>query len=242
MTAQDRKFATIDQTYKAERAALAEDLVMPDLWSVIDQWPAYVGKANLARTLEIVDLFRDSLAVPGDLAEFGVWKGATTLLLAKLLALYAPQSPKRIQAFDSFEGLTAFAGQDGAAAGQAGAYKGSADLLSRLLRLYDEAEAVALHPGLIEETLPAFLEANPQARFSFVLCDTDLYASTKAILDLLHPRMMPGAVFVLDEWGHPDYPGEGIAANEFLDAHPGAYTAQPPRLCRQPSLILRRNG
>ena len=97
-----------------------------------------------------------------------------------------------------------------------------------------------IHQGLIEQTLPQFLEQDQSLSFSFVYCDTDLYSSTRQILDGLHLRLSRGGVFVLDEWNHQAYPGETVAVREFVDAHPGQYEMEHVARTRQPSLVLRK--
>ena len=85
----------------------------------------YVGTVNLARSLAIVDLLRAALHVPGHVAEFGCWRGSTTLLLTKSLQIFDPTSLKQVHVFDSFEGLKEFHAVDADARGEAGAYRGS---------------------------------------------------------------------------------------------------------------------
>lgn len=234
------KFQASDRRYLAERRALSESYGPRELWSIVDQWPLYVGSGNLARFMAISDLFRSTLEVPGHLAEFGTWRGANSLFLAKLLHIYDPHSQKVLHAFDSFEGLTAFAPEDAHAVEAKGEYRGSLQELRDMLRLYDLEDEVLLHQGLIEETLPEFLEDNQQACFSLIYCDTDLYTSTRLILERMHPRLMKGGVFILDEWNYESFPGEGVAVREFLDSFGGAYKVEAVRHARQPSLVLRK--
>jgi len=142
--------------------------------------------------------------------------------------------------FDSFEGLTEFSGPDGKAAKGRGRYRGSFQELLKFIRLYGLSDDIFLHRGLIEETLPRLLARDRSLSFSLVYIDTDLYTSTRTILRLLHPRMVKGGLFVLDEWNDPSYPGEGVAANEFLAEHGRWYEPQAPADTRQPTMVLRR--
>jgi hypothetical protein len=78
--------------------------------------------------------------------------------------------------------------------------------------------ATLIH-GLFEDTLSDFLTTYPGA-VSFVHFDADLYSSTKAILDRLGRRLVPGTVLVFDEFFN--YPGwqehEYRAWMEFVDS------------------------
>lgn len=187
-----------------------------------------------------MDLLRESLNVPGDIAEFGVWKGASLMLLSKLLRIYDPHSSKMVHGFDSFQGLTEFTEEDGEATNFSGAYQGTLQELQEVIALYEMADDINLHVGLIEDTLPTFIESNPAATFSFVYCDTDLYQSTKLILDVLHPHVAKGGLIIFDEWNNPDFPGEGVAANEFLRDHGNDYEVLHVPRTRQPNLYLRK--
>ena len=164
------------------------------------------------------------------------------MLMAKLLLIWDPHGSKVVHGFDSFEGLTEFHEQDMQAVRQEGAYKGNRAELERMMALYRTDGLVRLHAGYIEETLPSFLDENPAQSFSLIICDTDLYQSTKTILDNAHARLMPGGLIVFDEWNDATYPGEGRAANEFLAANKGLYKARAVRGVRQPNLILQKLG
>jgi predicted O-methyltransferase YrrM len=145
-----------------------------------------------------------------------------------------------VHCFDSFEGLTAFSSADGQARSSEGAYRGNLEELRQMIELYELGDDVDIHEGLIETTLPAFLAQRPEVSFSFVYCDTDLYASTKTILESIHPRLTLGGVFVLDEWNYESYPGETVAVREFTAAHSTEYEMLHVPGTRQPSLVLKR--
>lgn len=234
---------TARERYLRRRAAYATAAQRPDLWPTVDRWPLYVGLGNLARTLVLQEALLETLRTPGDIVEFGAWHGATTLLWAKLLTLWAPGTSKRVHAFDRWEGgfepaqWTA-ADAPHAAPQYAGTYRGELDVLQQMLDLYDLTERVVLHQGLIEGTWPC--ARTSIARVSLVLLDVDLYAPTRAALDGLHERTVPGTLILADEYGHPDWPGETAAVDEFLSAHPGAYEVRGVTQATQPTLVLRR--
>ncbi|MEK9969913.1 MAG: TylF/MycF/NovP-related O-methyltransferase, partial [Ferrovibrio sp.] len=229
-----------DAEYKQRRAQLANQLAMPKLWEIADHWSLYCGIGNLARQLALIDILRESLNVPGHIAEFGVWNGSTTLLFAKLLRILDPHGSKVVHAFDSFEGLTEFDSSDGGATALAGTYKGSFERMKAFIDLYKLDDTISLHPVYIENTLPDLLQSQTELSFTLIYCDTDLHQSTSLILENLHPRLMKGGLVVFDEWNHPDYPGEGVAASEFMSRFGDKYEARAVPNARQPSLILKK--
>jgi predicted O-methyltransferase YrrM len=130
----------------------------------------------------------------GLILEFGVATGTTIRLLAKLF------HPRRVYGFDSFEGLPEDWGHY-----RAGHFACAPP---------DVPSNVDLVAGLFAETLPDFLAAHP-GRAALVHIDCDLYSSTRTVLDLLSPRIVPGTVIVLDEyWIMEDH--ERRAFDEFV--------------------------
>lgn len=234
------KFKHLDARYLERRRALSDELGPRPVWEVADHWPLYAGVSNIARFMAIADLLRSTLGVPGHVAEFGSWRGANLSFLTKLLAIYDPHGPKVVHCFDSFEGLTDFAPEDGAARDSAGAYRGARAELEAMLDLVELSDAVEIHEGLIQDTLPPLCEARPGLSFSFVYCDTDLYEPSKLILEHLDARLAPGGLFVFDQWNYDAWPGESLAVREFLESRPGAYRPETPPNARQPSLALRK--
>jgi hypothetical protein len=234
------KFTTEDRRYLEDRKRLSERVGPREMWSLIDHWPLYVGIANLGRFMAIADLLRATLEVPGHVAEFGSWRGANVMLLAKLLAIHDPHGNKVVHCFDAFEGLQTFVAADGDATRTRGAYKGDYEELLEILRLYQLEDAVAVHKGLIQETLSTFLESDPEITFSLVYCDTDLYEPTALILESLHPRLSKGGLFVFDQWNCAPWPGESRAANEFMRRFGDSYRMRHVAGARQPTLAIEK--
>lgn len=236
------KFKSIDERYLTERATFEKGSRPLELWSVVDHWPLYVGIGNLARFMAISDLLRDSLDVPGHVAEFGSWRGSNLMFMAKLLRIYDPQGCKLVHCFESFEGLKTFTDQDGGAdVSEGGKYCGNYDDLQKMIQLYELEDDIVIHPGDIMTTLPEALQDNGLS-FSFLYCDTDLYSPTKLILEKCHPRLSKGGLIMLDQWNYAKWPGEAVAVREFLTVHEGGYEMLHVRNARQPSLVLKKVG
>jgi tetratricopeptide (TPR) repeat protein len=129
------------------------------------------------------DAFRLALAAAparGLVLEFGVRFGASVRQITALAA-------QPVHGFDSFEGLPeAWHDEPG------GSYSTQGELP-------EVPSNVTLHAGWFEETLPPFLAAHP-GPVRFVNIDCDLYSSTKTVLDLLAPRIVPGTTMVFDEY------------------------------------------
>jgi len=146
-----------------------------------------------------------------------------------------------IASFESFQGLTTFAGEDGAAEEvMKGSYQGNLSELLDMIELCSLGDSIEIHKGLIQDTLHATLSGRLGIQFSFVYCDTDLYEPSKEILERIDPHLSQGGMFVFDEWNYDAWPGESLAVREFMKSRGGAYRMESVRHARQPSLVLRK--
>jgi O-methyltransferase len=162
--------------------------------------------------------------LPGDFAECGVYKGGTALLCAHTLR-EAGVPDKPLHLFDTFEGMPEEAVQDlgGHVPGQFG--DTSLAAVQSRLREYPN---VRFHPGLIPVTLTEVKDRE----FAFVYLDLDLYQSTREALCFFYPRMVPGGVFVGDDYGFPRYRyAARKAVDEFFSDKPESVIALPTGQC-----------
>lgn len=233
------KFASVDEEYHSKRSKFNEKY-NKNVFASTDYWPLYVGHANLARYVALLDIVRSMLDIPGHIAEFGMYKGACFMYIAKLMRLFDPMGSKELFGFDSFEGITTIVEEDRVGMDMHGLYAGSYEELIDLIALHDLQDDTTILKGLIQDTLPPLLEQRPELSFSLVLCDTDLYEPTKLILNSMHPRLSRGGMFVLDEWNHEVWKGETVAVREFLATHGGQYEMESIRNTRHPTLALRK--
>ncbi len=172
-------------------------------------------EANMAEAIgfdtqkELLEFAVDAVTAPGVLTEFGVFRGGTIRKIAKRMP------DRKIHGFDSFEGLPeGWFGHNLA--------KGTFSTGGRLPKVPDN---VTLHKGWFEDSIPPWLEENPEP-VAFIHNDSDLYSSTVTIFELLKPRMQPGTIILFDEFFN--YPGwkvhEVKAWLEFAEKYQIDYT------------------
>src|SRR5262249_1020988 len=68
--------------------------------------------------------------------------------------------------------------------------------------------------GDVTKTLQQYLEQHPETIISLAYLDLALYEPTKAVLDLIKPRMVKGGIVAMDELNSREYPGETLAFRE----------------------------
>ena len=151
--------------------------------------------------------------IEGDVVECGVWHGGSAMLAALALA-QAGDTGRAIWLYDTFEGMPPPSELDvdpfGAAAHDVlrarerlpeadphnpWAYATLADVKANMAQTgYPRVHYVE---GKVEETIPA----HAPERISLLRLDTDWYESTLHELEHLYPRLAPGGVLILDDYG-----------------------------------------
>lgn len=200
----------------------------------VQLFPVLARRQALKRFLAHVELFKQTLGVPGDIAELGVFRGLGLFTWANLLEAYCVgDRTKIVFGFDNWAGFSKFSPQDGAmyeGAGKViggfnpGQYQAELDSAIGIFdsdRFIPQKKRIRLVPGDIEQTVRAFVDENQGVRFSLVHFDCDLYAPTKAALEAIWPRVSRGGVVMFDEYGIHDWPGEAKAVDEFFADKPG---------------------
>lgn len=197
-------------------------------------FPVLLRRQNLKRFLAHTELFRQTLGLPGDIAELGVYRGLGLMTWANLLESYCiGDRTKTVFGFDNWAGFSGFSPKDGPQKESSGKTVGGFDPslfkseLESAISIYDSDRFVPWKPrvklidGDIETSVPKFIEKNLGVRFSLVHFDCDLYAPTRAALEALWPRVVSGGIVIFDEYGIHDWPGETAAVDEFLADKPG---------------------
>src|SRR5687768_7796285 len=115
--------------------------------------------------------------------EFGVFKGTTINHLARL------RPDRRFYGFNSFERLPEVWAET----------RYSSNNFDRKGQKPKVASNVTLIEGWFDETLPRFL-SHVEGPIAFLHVDCDIYSSTRTVLELTAPRLVPGAIIAFDEF------------------------------------------
>jgi hypothetical protein len=227
--------------FLANRGGFAKSVGCENLYEYIDQFALYAGEHTIGNKIFTYELLKEATKVPGDIVEFGCWKGSNLMFLAKMKALLEPNSMKRIIGFDNFSGLPAPVENDGDfAVDQIGNYCGSEEVLREAIRLFGFEESIELVVGDANETIPAYLKSHPESLISFAYIDFDLYEPCKNALILIGNSLSVGGIIAFDEAGTKEWPGETLAMKEFLASTQHKYESINNTLSRQPTIALRR--
>ena len=158
--------------------------------------------------------------IPGAFVECGVWKGGSSMAAALTFT-----APRPLFLFDTFEGMVAPTEHDRRATNgrPASGFYAEADKdskiwcyspLEEVKRNMDSTgyppDQVTYVKGKVEDTVPA----GAPERIAILRLDTDWYESTRHELEHLYPRLSPGGVLIIDDYGY--WTGARKAVDEYF--------------------------
>jgi O-methyltransferase len=157
--------------------------------------------------------------------ECGVWRGGSMQAAARAL-LASGDSSRDLYLFDTYEGMPPPSEEDLRYDGKpaeellASAERETSkvwavatldDVQEGFAQVGYPAERVHFVKGLVEDTIPG----SAPERIAILRLDTDWYESTRHELEHLYPRLVPGGVLLLDDYGY--WEGARQAVDEFLE-------------------------
>ena len=189
------------------------------VWDYENGFYWYSHPSRLNKALAHYELYKSIVNLPGHVFELGVYKGASLIRLATYRSALEHESSRKIVGFDAFgkfptrelsvEDDIHFVERFTDAGGD-GLHE---DELSALLdrKQFTNIELVR---GNVLDTLPAYLEAHPETRLSFLHLDMDVKEPTQFALDCLYDRVVPNGLIVFDDYNA--VAGETEAVDEFI--------------------------
>jgi O-methyltransferase len=164
--------------------------------------------------------------IEGDLAECGVWRGGSAMMMALALRHFGSVD-RQIWLYDTFTGMTAPAEDDV----QTMSGRPAAAILAERPRNEEDPFWGVAPRGLVEANLegtgyPArnfclvegdilqTLPGRAPARLALLRLDTDWHATTRHELKTLYPRLSSGGILIVDDYGY--WSGARKAVDEYF--------------------------
>lgn len=164
----------------------------------------------------------DDMKTPGDIVECGVWRGGN-IMLARMIR------PDRVcWAYDTFDGMTEPDHElDVKPSGQkaidryntkkAGGTKWDAvsldEVMDGFVTLGIDMDRVHFVEGPVETSI----DTVAPLRIALLRLDMDWYLPTKVAMEKLYPRLSPGGILIVDDYGH--WMGCKKAVDEFFGSN-----------------------
>jgi len=173
----------------------------------------WVGVPRLERLYRLGRAINNSLSVPGDIIECGVYNGGSAAVMA-YAGMLQSRVPRDLWLFDSFSGLPRPSDRDEVAAWKwVGECRGDPRKVEELFRnLHIPNSRYHLVRGWFRHTFPSVGIQIQQV--SLLHLDVDWYESTKLCLEYFYDKVVPGGFIVIDDYGY--WNGCKIAVNDFI--------------------------
>ncbi len=147
--------------------------------------------------------------LPGDVAEFGVFRGGSAYWIATVLKHL--RADKRLFLFDTFAGIPVQSAID-----HVGEKSFADSDLKRVRALFSGFENVRIVPGDVCDTL----EASGLGEVSLAHIDCDQYHPTRYLCERLYDRVIPGGIFLFQNYSLGAAYGERVAVDLFFRDKP----------------------
>lgn len=181
-------------------------------------------RASLLSAFEAYNIYsmaRSMSRLPGDMAEVGVFQGASARLICDV------KGDKTLRLFDTFKGLPESSEKD-RGVHRTGMYACSLESVSGYLSQF---KGVEYYQGLF----PDSTATTPEANYCFTHFDVDLYEGTLACLEYFYPRMVTGGIMISHDYGL--LAGVEAAFTEFFADKPEPVIDLPTTQCMVVKLV-----
>ena len=230
--------AIFDQGRTAEALALYDQAVDGGAYACDADYDAVYRAALLAtrncpaplkrriKYYTLLGLLTRALALEGDTAECGCYRGLSSYLMLSRIGMHEPGfTGGGYHIFDSFQGLSAPTNQD-----EVGDDHPNADSLRYMCSpgrfsapLEEVKQALSPFPGIDYHPgwIPFLFQGLMERDYRFVHLDVDLHEPTRACLEYFYPRMTRNGIIVCDDYG---WPGARLALEEYCGREGAGYT------------------
>jgi len=162
----------------------------------IHQFPCFCGHSGLARFLSLYEAFKRVEGLSGHYADVGTYKGASFLLIAKLVRIFEPYSSSMVHAFDWFQGMNPELGD------KPSNYLGSFELLCELVKLQELSDIAVINKVDLEKDLEYLLDSSRYKgiRFKYVYMDCGVRAVLENTIPRFYDRMVKSGIMLFDHY------------------------------------------
>ena len=190
-----------------------------NIWEIENLFYLNSDISRLHKVICHYEIFKLSKKVPGEILEFGVFKGNSLIRFLSFRNLIDLKK-KRVFGFDAFGSFpkqtikedNKFAKDHDKLIGKGYTSKIIADSLKK-----KKIKNFELIKGDVIKTLPIFLKKKKNFKISFLHLDLDVYEPTKFVLNSLFSKVSKNGVILIDDYDQVK--GATKATNEFLKSN-----------------------
>jgi O-methyltransferase len=163
--------------------------------------------------------------IAGSIVECGVWRGGSMMAVA-LTLVNLNCADRDLYLFDTFSGMPKpkdvdvdfeetpamrlFRNNQTGKDSSSFCYATLADVQAAMASTGYDPQRIHFQQGKVEDTVPS----QAPDRIALLRLDTDWYESTRHELEHLYPRLSPGGILIIDDYGH--WKGAQKATDEYV--------------------------
>ena len=183
--------------------------------ALIDKHPIISDQVDARELSVILAMCERALSQTdrGAFVEFGCYEGTTSLFIARLLH----KENREFHVYDSFAGLPDKQHQDISPAGEQ--FKPGELLATKKSFIAHFKKAGLPLPVIHKGWFSDVTEHDVPDQIALAFLDGDYYRSIMDPLQLVWPRLVPGAIVVVDDYQNEALPGARRAVDDWLKSH-----------------------
>ncbi|MCR9192420.1 MAG: TylF/MycF family methyltransferase [Gammaproteobacteria bacterium] len=181
------------------------------------QYDQYASPQTIAWRLHtLVWAAKIGLEVEGDFVECGVFRGDMSWVITQVLDFKSKN--KQFYLFDTFSGFSEKYSSSDDFPNNPGFFEFANQIYSDPSHYQYVCERFKDEPAVhvIKGVVPDILEAHMPEKIAFMHIDLNSAAAEIGALELLFPRMSPGAILIFDDYGWKDYFKQKEAEDAFM--------------------------
>lgn len=214
-TLEAQKFDYRRKQYYEYLDYLKENIPGGGVNEILEHFTAYVGHMSLHRVFTIYELYKKTLGMAGHIADVGVYKGASSLLFAKLIKIFESEALTMCHGFDWFKGTGELSSVDSKLV-EEGSYRADYEELKLLIEKQGFDNIFKIHKLNLLTDLDIFFKENAHLRFKLVMMDAGIYDVMKVAIPFFWERLNCGGIMIFDQYSCQFAPGETLAIHELL--------------------------
>jgi hypothetical protein len=184
---------------------LIRELESSNVWNYENAFYWFSHPSRLGKIISHYELYKSIKDLPGDILEFGVYKGASLIRFATFRNILENDYSRKIVGFDPFgifphTNLTSeldfnFIKKFESEGGNGLNLSEISEVLIR-----KNFKNIELKEGNCFETLPKYLKDYPATRIALLHLDMDVNEPTTFVLEELYERIVPNGLIVIDDY------------------------------------------
>lgn len=189
-----------------------------NIWKIENEFYHYSNITRIGKLLSQYEIYKKIIELPGDVIEFGVFKGASLIRFLTFRNLLENDYSRKIIGFDTFKEFpkqkrkedNKFISDYTKDAGKPIPKKDLIKILEK--KKFQNFELVE---GKIEDSLKNFLQQNVSLKIALLHLDMDVYNSTKFVLNKLYDKVVKNGIIVIDDYNAVE--GATKSTDEFIE-------------------------